>query len=184
MAKVTPFDWTEPTTRLEERLCIGDRNQLGHIHWRYDTEKQCQHKICRTHTTTPCLICGQNDHPLTEWINKGDMRWEIELRCPISRYNTWSEMSKEADDRTRYSFGAEKFLSKYGYCRDKVIEAFQIYEENGYGQMMAQSSPVLHRASKAALIAVCENARCLQQFKRTIYQDGNSPDTDEENNSC
>jgi len=94
------------------------------------------------------------------------MTWRVDLICPIARHNTWEEMWTERDDRIRYSFGAEKFLHKYGYCKAEVEEAFQIYEENGYGQMMIKCYPVLHKASKAALIAICENAQYLHHFRK------------------
>ena len=139
--------------------------------------KQCDHGICRAHLSIPCLICGQTDHSLVEWRNEEQRKWIACIACPVARYNSWEEMCTEKDDRKKYSFGAENFLSQYGYNAEEVMNAFQIYEERGYGQAIMKSYPILHRASRSALLAVCENARLLHHFKRECSQPDDAKNT-------
>jgi len=129
---------------------------------------ECSHSICWSMSKAPCLVCGQTDHPFVEWQEMKVNTWNIFIRCPISMYDTWEEVLESIDDRSRYTFKAEKLLSKYGYCEEEVLEAFRIYETSGYGKILKIHSPALHRASRLALMILCQNARHLHIFKREI----------------
>ena len=123
-------------------------------------------------TKAPCLVCGQQDHSFLEWVEIQPSEWKIVLRCPISMSDTWEDFLQSKDTRVKYGFKAEKLLSKYGYCEEEVLQAFDAYEQIGYGRILKFQSPVLHRVSRDALIMLCQNARHLHQFTReTKYED-------------
>ena len=130
--------------------------------------EECKHRICMAMSNSPCLVCGQPDHALVQWKSKGDKEWTIELNCPISLHETWMELNSCRRSQLRYTFRAEKLLSKYGYCEEEVRGAFRIYETNGYGRAIRLHNPIVHSASLMALVMLCQNALYLHQFKREI----------------
>ena len=148
------------TRRL--RLCLKTQEKVRSG----DRQFVCSHLSCKSYLSEPCLVCGQSTHTFARWKKGNDSQWTIQLVCPVSRFQSWEDIFQEGDERRRYHFDAEKFLSLYGYCKDDVLEAFQVYEENGYGRIMHQQYPALHFSTRMALIAICDNAHLLHQFKR------------------
>ena len=130
------------------------------------TKLSCNHDICSTLECPPCLICGQQDHSVIRWTRVGHMSWDIDLLCPIAMHDTWADFVSCKNDCIRYSFKAEKLLSKHGYCEEEVLAAFQVYETEGYGRISKLHSPVLSRAARTALSILCQNARHLHNFRR------------------
>ena len=150
------------------RLCIRENNitKLTDM-----TEQYCSHITCQCFITRPCLICGQMDHSLVNWTQDNNKEWQSTMKCPVSRYDTWEELKKEDIERCRYNFQAEKFVTQYDYNRDKVMEAFRIYEEFGYGRIIRRHSPILHAATRAALIMICNKKGRLWEAAQTTLSE-------------